>query len=677
MVHLRPFFICISICLLSYGVTAQQPEQINPTAVTGHKEIMHPNYSPVDLRFLNQPEIPAGKRGFLRSNGDTLEFEDGTQAKFWGTNIQASALFKTSPNQIKVHAKRLSKLGFNLVRLHHHDSNWVQPNIFSFQVSNTLTLNKNSLQTLDLWIKALKDEGIYIWLDLNVGRAFTAEDGIENFEEIVKDKKTTLGRGFNYINDTIKRRMMEFNESYLNHINDYTGVAYKDEPAIINMMITNENDVTHHFGNNLLPNKDVPESNRKYTKLANEFAEIHQLSRSRIWRSWEYGPSKIFLNDLEHKFNMDMIKHLKQIGARPGITTTNTWGNMPLSSLPALMDGDIIDVHSYDSVDYFKTNPRTHANFTAWIGAAQVNGKPLSVSEWNTGAFPNNRDRFSAGVYLAALSSLQGWDAIMQYGYSQQPLNNNGKPSNYSTFNDPAMAMMPVAALLYRAGHVSQAKKTYALSLDQKSFYGQENNPKTSATIRTLIEQSRVVIDVPKTRELNWLTPAPLATSITQIKDPNKDFISKGQHFVRSDTGELTRNWADGIYTINSEKTQALMGGIGGKKISLNQIIVHLENTNAAVAVQSLTDQPITNSDNILITLTTTTIPSNGNTIPFISDPLNGTLTVKARKGLQLYLINKFGREFILPTQYIDGAYQILLDSKIDTYWLALKHPAN
>ena len=52
--------------------------------------------SPVDLSFLNAPEKPAGKRGFLKVVKDKLIFEDGTPVRFWGTNLTAHALFGTT-----------------------------------------------------------------------------------------------------------------------------------------------------------------------------------------------------------------------------------------------------------------------------------------------------------------------------------------------------------------------------------------------------------------------------------------------------------------------------------------------------------------------------------------------------------------------------------------------------
>ena len=36
------------------------------------------------------------------------------------------------------------------------------------------------------------------------------------------------------------------------------------------------------------------------------------------------------------------------------IATTSTWGGNPLSSLPSLTDGDIIDAHSYGGVGCLK-----------------------------------------------------------------------------------------------------------------------------------------------------------------------------------------------------------------------------------------------------------------------------------------------------------------------------------
>ena len=143
-------------------------------------------------------ERPAGKHGFLKTKGEQLVFEDGKIAKFWGTNITAYALFDTPKDNVKLQARRLSELGFNLVRIHHFDSMWVDPNIFGPQKSNnTKTIDRNSLEKIDWWIKCLKDEGIYVWLDLHAERHLKSGDDISAFEEIAHGKSDVDLKGYN------------------------------------------------------------------------------------------------------------------------------------------------------------------------------------------------------------------------------------------------------------------------------------------------------------------------------------------------------------------------------------------------------------------------------------------------------------------------------------------------
>ncbi len=118
-----------------------------------HKDILSNEASPVDLSFLNANDLPAGKHGFVKAKADQLVFEDGTPVKFWGANVMAFALFTSSENEIKAHAKRIAKLGFNLIRIHHHDSSWVKPNIFGKDSSNTQELSAEAFKKLDWWIK--------------------------------------------------------------------------------------------------------------------------------------------------------------------------------------------------------------------------------------------------------------------------------------------------------------------------------------------------------------------------------------------------------------------------------------------------------------------------------------------------------------------------------------------
>jgi hypothetical protein len=82
-----------------------------------------------------------------------------------------------------------------------------------------------------------------VWLDLHVGRQLTVNDGIENFPEISREKPTADLRGHNYINASIEQAMLNFNSAYVDHLNKFTGLRYKEDSAIVAMLLTNENDL--------------------------------------------------------------------------------------------------------------------------------------------------------------------------------------------------------------------------------------------------------------------------------------------------------------------------------------------------------------------------------------------------------------------------------------------------
>lgn len=638
-------------------------------------DILDWKISPVDLSFLNAPEKPAGKHGFLKVVKDKLVFEDGTPVRFWGTNLTAYALFGTTRENVKQQARRLSELGFNLVRLHHHDSAWVDPNIFGSQKSSdTQNLSSAMLDRLDWWIKCLKDEGIYVWLDLHVGRNLKLGDQIDNFEEISKEKPQAGLKGYNYVNPSIQQAMKQFNAAYVNRLNLNTNTRYKDEPAIVAMLITNENDVTNHYGNALLPDKKVSKHNALYMAQAEAFAAKYGLLKDKVWRSWEHGSPKLFLNDLEHRFNVEMISHLRAQGVKATIVTTSTWGLNPLSSLPALTAGDVIDAHSYGETGELEKNPIHAANMIHWIAAAQVAGKPLSITEWNVEPFPVP-DRHAIPLYVAASASFQGWDAMMQYAYAQVPLNSPGKPSNWHAFNAPALvATLSAAALLYRRGDVQEARAIYAFSPTKEQLFNQPISPQNSVALRTAAEKGKLVIALPQTRELPWLGRSAIPAGAKVITDPNQSLINNDAGEEVSDTGELRRNWEQGAYTINTPRTQTAMGWIGGKKISLADVDIATTTRNATVAVQSLNDNPISKSRAILISLGARSVPKSTNQLPFYSEPVEGQIVIRAPKGLKLYKKNNSSeatQEITVP--YKDGRYLISLDRSLGTYWLVLR----
>jgi hypothetical protein len=204
-----------------------------------------PDVAPVDLSFLNRDDRPVGSRGFVRVDGDCLVFADASPARFWGANLAAYPLFLTPRQEVVRQAHRMAQLGYNLMRIHHHDADWVSPNVFGREARSTRRLDPQSLDSLDWWIKCLKDEGIYVWLDMHVDRLIHAGDGLTEGADEVARQKGNLD-GFCYYNMRLQEYMKEFQREYLGHLNRYTSLRYKDDPAVIGVLIANENDATQH-----------------------------------------------------------------------------------------------------------------------------------------------------------------------------------------------------------------------------------------------------------------------------------------------------------------------------------------------------------------------------------------------------------------------------------------------
>lgn len=633
----------------------------------------------IDLSFLNAADRPAGKLGAVRADGDRLVLPDGTPVRFWGTNLAAAALFSTPREQVAAQARRLARLGFNLVRIHHHDSPWTYPNLFGDPAGpGTRRIDPKSRDALDWWIKCLQDEGIRIWLDLHVQRHVKAADGIDFFDELPRayDHGHRDIKGFSHINRSLQAAMDEFAAAYLSAVNPYTRRSLLDDPAVLAVQVTNENDITHHFGNSLLPDKNVPRHNALYMAAAERFAAQHRLPRDRVWRSWEAGPSKLFLNDLEASFHRERIARLRALGLKAPLSTTSQWGDSPLSSLPALTLGEIIDVHSYGRRGELDRNPALQGGLTHFISTSQLIGRPLTVSEWNMGSFPTP-DRHTLPLYLAATGAHQGWDSLIQYAYSQMPLRNDGGTDGWSMFNDPAMVVpMAAAALMYRQGHLKEARSTVAFMPTPVQLFSTDLASANAPALRLAAERSRLVVGMPATPELAWLRPDTVPAGAQRLVDPLRGEAPPSATRIVTDTGEAVRDWGQGSYTIDTPRSQGAVGFIGGRRIELADITFELESPNASVSVHSLDGRPIAQSRELLVALSAVNLPAGDGKAGFRSQPLGGELSIRAPAGLRPSVAAE-GRSALAPSawSYAEGRYRLALGTATGARWILLRAP--
>lgn len=626
--------------------------------------VLDPERSFVDLSFLNKPEAPAGKRGFLRAKGEDLEFADGSKVRFWGANVQAYSLFVTDKAKIDAQVKRLSALGFNLVRLHHHDSSkWVNPSLIA-PGPTSQQINAQALDSYFYWIAKLKEAGIYVFLDLQTGRPFRRGDNIPGFEEMAKSggDETDDTRGFSHINPRIQELMRKFARDLLSRPNPYTKLPLKDDPAVAGILLTNENDITHHFGNALLGDKGVPYHHRIFAEKAAAFARTHGLNPDAVMRTWEPGDSKRFLNDLEHSFSREWIEDLRKLGVKVPIVAGHQWGSNPQFSMPALMAGDIVDAHGYDQGEWIDGDPRAKAGVMQWLAAAQAEGKPFYITEWNTEDAANARDPFALPLHIAAIGAFQGWDAPMIYGYSQDGLN-LGPGGMWSSYTHPGvMGMMPAAALAFRRD-VSQAKETVRFVPSEKDLLDTALSPENSLLLRTAPERHRLVFGFPKAASLPWLKPSAQAGAVS---DPQKSYIEPGKASVQSDTGEILRDFASGIQFITTPRTAAIQGWIGGRKVMAGVFEVESRTPKASISFSSLDGKPLAESSRILVSSAARVVNKEGR---YLSEPVEADVRVR-RQGLKVYPIRPDGS--LGPAKPLDAQGAFAIGAADKTHWYML-----
>ncbi|MGE3799905.1 MAG: hypothetical protein AB7H80_02680 [Candidatus Kapaibacterium sp.] len=179
---------------------------------------------------------PAGTHGFLRANEEgNFEFEDGTPVRFVGVTISGNACFPDSVDAI-AEARRLRKLGVNLVRFRYMDYSYSWASTLSIlnPADGFRSLAPEQARRFDWLVYQLKENGIYSAFTLLSARAPRVEDG---FSPEVLDTIPWLGQGLQFIYPQARAAHKHVAGELLNHVNPFTGTAYREEPAVATLEI--------------------------------------------------------------------------------------------------------------------------------------------------------------------------------------------------------------------------------------------------------------------------------------------------------------------------------------------------------------------------------------------------------------------------------------------------------
>jgi len=229
------------------------------------------NTSPVDLSFSQCGGEARRKRGFLKVERTSSCSRTARWRGFCGNELDLlRACSEPRGRSVKRRGAAAFRAGLSTwCGSTTTDSPWANPNIFRRpEIPGHAEPELRHAEKPRLVDQcASRTEGIYVWLDLHVGRNLKAGDRIYGFEEISKGKPLAELKGY-------KLRQPEHpagDEAVQTKPTSTTAMstrtpATRTSPPSVALLITNENDLTNHFGNALLPDKNVPKAQRPLPK---------------------------------------------------------------------------------------------------------------------------------------------------------------------------------------------------------------------------------------------------------------------------------------------------------------------------------------------------------------------------------------------------------------------------
>ena len=385
-------------------------------------------------------DAPAGKHGFVRAEGGSFVTDAGP-IRFNGTNLTGPANFPEHDVADRL-ADRLARLGVNCVRLHYMDT-WYK----NFMVERRQCLLDDDAKTqrrlsaaqfdkLDYLVAALKKRGIYVNMNLHVGRKIDERDG---------GLKGGLTKTLGHFMPRLVALHREYAQDLLTHVNPYTGSAYTDEPAVAMIEISNEDKgivFAWHDG-----------------RMKNWPAEARGELR-RQWNAWleRNGRREVslpipdemadasdsalsdfedFLWETESGFWEGMRTYVKnELGAKQPVSGTQTTKKYSPREIQSRLD--YVDTHAYfhhpkgpgnrgwidrdDGRDWTAGGESLVHDFVTLLtleSESHAQGRPFTVSEYG---HPYPSPFTGEGHLLAcAFGASKGWDGVFQYSYNHYP----------------------------------------------------------------------------------------------------------------------------------------------------------------------------------------------------------------------------------------------------------------
>ncbi len=527
-----------------------------------------------DFSFLNHP-LTAKDR--VQAQDGRFVTESGARVRFFGVNLAFGANFPEPGDAVRI-AKRLRRLGVNLVRLHHMDT---QPDRDPNNAGSTLTtgpyptLNPVSIARLRGFLDALKAEGVYANLNLKVGYVFRPDiDKVPAMEGGIPKQSKPLHMFW--------PRMVELQCEYTRKLID--ALKLKNDPVLAMVEINNESSLLEAW-----------QRGQMDKNVQGEYKV--ELERQRAGRPWPE-----FLAEKDAWYLGEMLKAVREKTDSKVPVTGTQMGYGGLLNLTSHKAMDYQDNHFY--VDHYnfpnqqwdardwrirdtsvvKEGLKTYLN----MASAREAGKPYTLSEYNQ-PWPN-RHAAEIDPTMAAFAAFQDWDGLMHFAYSHNRNWDRKGPGGFDINGDwtkwPSFGQ---AAWLFRTGAIAPGKTMVEIPISRETQITaaeQKKNGNIAAFLNATAGYDPNVALVHRVgiREGKGKMPE------TRVTAPYK-----------ADTGQMTYDPETKIYTLHAPQAAGVFGAVRGK-VTAGDIDVETTDEFSNLLITSLDEKPLRTSGRMLLT---------------------------------------------------------------------------
>lgn len=641
------------------------------------------------LDFSDLNHRPAGKFGEVIAVGDHFAFRDKPEkaVRFFGTNLCWSANNLLSHEEAEKLSVRLAALGYNSLRIHHYDDALV------YNAKRKLIFDEKKLDCLDYLIYQLKLQGIYTTIDLFTTRVPAQEDVPEVRIRDMHDFRAALP-----LVPAVQQNFKEFARKLLTHRNAYTGIEWRNEPAIATICIVNEN---------LLPApwKKHPQLPALYRKA---FAEWCQKKGIAFPEEFDDSPYfSHFLLDLQQKMYANFKDFLRnELGVRALLTDNNNGFFISQAAERSMLD--YVDLHAYWEHAFFIENPwklphyypqesviKKEAFVPRCSMPARIVGKPVIMTEFDY-CFPN-KQRGEGGLVIGAYAGFQNWSGLYRFAYSHyyEALFKQAPCDLFDTVRDPLNQFADrLAALMFRRFDVTPSRQTIPFLFTREDSAGNSRFPENYTLLGLLtgigsLDSYRASLGKNAPGVAVTTSPAKKVAGVETIAaDSNLWNTLAGKGLIRipkngiyhADNGQITLDSIRGTLKVITPRTEGFVlppGAMGEGKF------LTAANGNTFVTCALTTpDYSLLDDGNRLLLFVLTDVLNNKitfrdaehtilesyGTLPLLQR--NGSLDISVKKGmekrLQVYPVDMAGNRLAtVPVILKNGAWSFVFTNAI------------